>query len=492
MIDQQTISSSVQGRRSGVAPADVQEAPAARGSLQRLDGYAAQQEAVRPTGTTASGEGATAGAPPVVVPAAGVFGMVTDAVELVAADGSKVALNKGDAVEVTGGDETALTVKAWSGHGGQVGSIPTDKFKQQPRLSNKDGKAEPEGYSYQEYTGDLFLARTDAEGNESRDPSIKDVDQGSVGDCFLIAALGAVAASRPDIIKDMVSYDATTKLYKVTFKELQGDGTYKDRDEYVDGYLPSGSAGRTAYAQSDSAFDPNNQALWPAIVEKAYAQWKGGYDVLDEGGRSSEAMEAITGVESVSGAMPSADEVVSHFEALQKDKKSVVCGTRDWVQQSSKAGLFSGSGDGPFTATLTDVDGAAAELEKNQVSVADKEGKAGTARDDGAGAMTGTNVDAGAVTYDSGAVSLTYKSGKGPAGAADLSATYRYEGMLSSSLNLHGNHAYIFREVKDGMLYFHNPWGPAAHKHPKGISAADFRSYFETIAVNTPLPKSDS
>jgi len=123
------------------------------------------------------------------------------------------------------------------------------------------------------------------------------------------------------------------------------------------------------------------------------------------------------------------------------------------------------------------------------VEVSDKDGHAGTARDDSKGAMKGDGLKEGTVRYDTGSVSLEYLEKSAPKNAKSLLATYRYQGLISSALNLHGDHAYIFREVRDGLLYFHNPWGPAAHKHPKGVSPSDFVRFFEKIAVNSPLPE---
>lgn len=418
----------------------------------------------------------------------GDFGMVTRDVDLAGAGGAKVALKSGDAVEVVRCDGETLTVRAFSGHGGVQGTVPADAFAPQPRLAQKDDKSGPDDHVFKQYEGELFLAKKDAAGVEKKAPRVEDVDQGSLGDCYLLAAMGAVVASRPDIIQDMVSYDPGTKQYTVTFQRLEG-GTFKPVAVTVDGFLPTrAGTSRLAYAVNDQNFDPKNQALWPAIIEKAYAKWKGGYDRI-VGGSGARAMEEITGVRSDYEAIPPVQDVIPTFEKWQKDKKAVVCGTKDFVQQNSKTGLFSGSGVGPYKAALPDVDGAPAELVKNSVEVTDKGGKGGRARDDGQGAMTGDAVQAGTVTYENGAVSLTYKDDRKPAQAGDLEARYRYEGLISSALNLHGDHAYIFQEVRDGKLLFHNPWGPAVPKQPKPVSPADFVAFFETVGVNSPVPQ---
>ncbi len=423
---------------------------------------------------------------PVVLPKPGTYGMVTEDTTVLAEDGSEIALSEGEAIEALRGHEGQLVVKVHTGAAVKVGRIDPKVFKAQPKLTVDEDTGKTDDYSYQEYVGELFLARDGVEG-----PSVMDVDQGSLGDCYLIAAMGAVAASNPDIIRDMIDYDASTGQYTVTFQELQRNGRFKPHSEVVDNYLPTrrGGRNRTAYALSDSAFDADNQALWPAIIEKAYAQWQGGYHVLDEGGSSARAMQLFTGVRSVRESMPSADDVAAMFAGWQAENKAVVCGSRDWIDQRSVTGLIEGSGEGPYTGELTDKDGAGAEVMKNTVKIRDSAAGSSRIRDDGKGELTGAGLESGSISYEGGGVRFEYKEGQAPPSADTLEATYRYEGTLSSSLNLHGNHAYIFREVKDGLLYFHNPWGPAARKHPKPMTGAQFRDFFETVGVNSTIPQ---
>ncbi len=420
--------------------------------------------------------------PKVEIPKSGTFGMVTADTELVKSDGSKLALKAGDAIESQGaGADGLLKVLVHSGKNVE-GTIDPKLFKQQPRIStDDDGKTE--AYTYQKYAGKAFIG----------EPKVSDVDQGSLGDCFLIAGMGAVAAANPELIKKAVK-DNGDGTYTITFQELQKDGkTFKPHYETVDSYLPTraGGAQRTAYAQSDTAYDPVSVALWPALVEKAYAQWHGGYTAIQHGGQSAKAMEVLTGVKSVRSAMPKEEDVIATFTQFQKENKAVVCGTRDWIQQTAKKDLFSGSDLGPYRATLTDAQGLSTTPVKGTVRIKDAAGKGGTASDDKKGKLTGASVDAGTVGYDTGSVSLTYKKDMAPAAAKDLEATYDFEGALNQGINIYGNHAYMFRGVQGDTLLFQNPWGPAASKHPKPMTASQFREYFETIAVNAPLPNQD-
>ncbi|MBN1946048.1 MAG: hypothetical protein JW797_10250 [Bradymonadales bacterium] len=426
---------------------------------------------------------------------AGMFGMVTRDLAMKDKDGSTVDLKAGEAVEIVSAGKTELTVKVWSGHGGIQGKIPTDAFKEQPRISDNEDTKKPENYVYKQFSGKLFLGKKSARSGKrygKQAPRLEDVLQGSLGDCYLLASLGAVVAARPDIIQDMITYDSGSKLFTVTFQELQDDGSFKPHVEVVDSYLPSSITSKyPKYAGNDGKeWDPKDMVLWPAIIEKAYAQWQGGYKALEEhGGLAEEVMMALTGGESGSIEIPSDEkELINLLKEIQKDQKPACAGSRNYMREANKEGLFAGGGSGPYTATLITAEGLPAELVKGKVSVADQGGKAGTAKDDKNGNMKGSTVQDGTVSYEGGAVSITYKNGKNPKAPADLKATYNYHGLLSKALNIYGEHYYIFRGVKSGKIILHNPWGPDPSYQPKPMTAAEFLMYFDALDVNTPPP----
>jgi hypothetical protein len=123
------------------------------------------------------------------------------------------------------------------------------------------------GFHYEYAYGQLFV----------NGPNYTDVDQGSVGDCYFLAALGETAQHRSSIIQNMFGSN--------------GDGTFVvrfivsgvTRFVTVNRFLPVDANGRAAYAgfgstmTSTGAFvgnqfnNPNNE-LWVALAEKAYVQ----------------------------------------------------------------------------------------------------------------------------------------------------------------------------------------------------------------------------
>ena len=414
-----------------------------------------------------------------------VFGILTEGVTLKTKKGAEKALPALRVVKMVSASGTTLTVEGYQGNEPCTGTVDKKIFRRQPGLTTYDHddksttKEVPREYSY----GDFSPTKGKETTSDGKDPKGGDVAQGAIGDCYLMAGLGAVAAQRPDLIKKMIAYDDKTDIYTVTFKDKQSDGSFKDHKVKVDGFLPTKNKSNPIYAQDAAGKGGKDQALWPAIIEKAFAAWKGDYQEI-VGGYSSRAMELATGTKSKSESIPSKDEdVIKAFKGYQKDKKAVCAGTIDDVKTKSES-AFKLSGGG-YEATLKGSGTSTANLVKKSVTVHDTKYKAGSAKDDGDGKMTGSYVKSGSVVYTAGQVKLVYQDKKSPEKAEHLTANYRYRRLISQSLTLYGNHAYIFSHVDGNKLQFTNPWGV---KNPKPMTAAEFRKFFGSLSVNTPPP----
>ncbi|GAA2001809.1 hypothetical protein GCM10009799_31270 [Nocardiopsis rhodophaea] len=113
--------------------------------------------------------------------------------------------------------------------------------------------------------------------------SMDHVNQGGLGNCWLLAGMGAVAEKHPELIKDMIT-ENENKTFTVTFPDT-GEQVTVTPDVVVNEI-------------NDPAFStPQDNVLWPAILEKAYAEREGSFGET-EGGFASNAMEMITGNDS--------------------------------------------------------------------------------------------------------------------------------------------------------------------------------------------------
>ena len=131
--------------------------------------------------------------------------------------------------------------------------------------------------------------------------SHNDVDQGSIGDCYFMAALGAVAKANPDAIKHLISGPDSNGNYQVKLYVNKNNLLMFSWRSYemvtVTPEVLTNSSGKPIYAGSGDG------ELWPMLIEKAYALLRGKYRYGKEdypgivGGSGEEAIEVLTGQE---------------------------------------------------------------------------------------------------------------------------------------------------------------------------------------------------
>jgi uncharacterized protein YukE len=156
-----------------------------------------------------------------------------------------------------------------------------------------DGLEKPIKAEYRKIDGEPFI-KDDGEDHPAVNPN--DISQGAVGDCYFISSLAAMAQAKPEIIENMIqkNEDGT---YKVFFYEKRNplffwEPEFKKVEITIDNEFP------VYLGTDDPVFADNNSGdrreLWPMIIEKAYAKWKGGYAKI-EGGFVADGLEMITG-----------------------------------------------------------------------------------------------------------------------------------------------------------------------------------------------------
>lgn len=110
-----------------------------------------------------------------------------------------------------------------------------------------------------------------------------DVQQGAIGDCYLLAALQAVAKRRPEVIKNAIT-DNGNATYTVELYLRQPNSAQRVRqkitisNKFVRNYAASLDRGE----------------MWVRVIEKAMAKLLGGYDDL-KSGSTDWVLEMLTG-----------------------------------------------------------------------------------------------------------------------------------------------------------------------------------------------------
>lgn len=129
-------------------------------------------------------------------------------------------------------------------------------------------------------------------------PQANDVRQGSVGDCWLMAALASLAHAQPHYIRAMIRPTHLPTVFEVRLFVPTDQGS-RPRWVRVDTRLAVESSCDFSYADLREDRISQRLVLWPALIEKAFAltfrhDYRVGYESLD-GNHAGTAFAVLTG-----------------------------------------------------------------------------------------------------------------------------------------------------------------------------------------------------
>jgi hypothetical protein len=179
-------------------------------------------------------------------------------------------------------------------------------------------------FAYTAGSGALFDQQTDED-----DLKFDDVEQGAIGDCYLVAALSAALyvdadhSVRDGLIREVTDRDGYVIAYNVRFYDAWG----VPQDVRIDADLVRKN-GKVTYARS---MDTNSagEEFGISLFEKAYAKWHGGYPKVGDGGWAGDVLQAITGSTATYRAINrlSDSTLLTSIENALAENRAVVAGT---------------------------------------------------------------------------------------------------------------------------------------------------------------------
>jgi len=187
-----------------------------------------------------------------------------------------------------------------------------------PRMRDKDDRIFGAPKLSKPMRGPMFKGR----------PRAADCLQGSLGDCYFISAVASMAETHPEQLRKLFEEEADGTV-TVTFKAYDQElGRYQDVRVNVDRrvYTRSGEPFYGSSGRSPVKLDDMPQ--WFMLLEKAYADWSGGYDAISCG-YSFEIWEACLGAEGrmIELADCNPDAVWSQIERATRNGDPTICDT---------------------------------------------------------------------------------------------------------------------------------------------------------------------
>lgn len=153
-----------------------------------------------------------------------------------------------------------------------------------------------------------------------------DVKQGSIGDCYFVAQLAATARTDPDRIANLIK-DNGDGTYTVTLHlKDPGTGRRTPKEIVVDSQFPQKGAAKPGDVGADG-----KPELWPMLIEKAFAKFSGGYELIrGKKTKDADVFAMLTGKSSsdLTPSSLSADALLTKLEAALKEGRAVSFGAK--------------------------------------------------------------------------------------------------------------------------------------------------------------------
>jgi Calpain family cysteine protease len=159
--------------------------------------------------------------------------------------------------------------------------------------------------------------------------SVRDINQGQMGDCFLLSSIGEIALFHPNAIMNMITVNPngteTVTLYTDAWGRLPTFGTtsFKPISVTVSNDFPTYAVNNGA---AQDVFNGQKE-IWVQVLEKAVATLSGGYNGIAFGGNPMIAMEMLVGqpttwMSPVSLTLPALQSYIAAGELIVMDTGS--------------------------------------------------------------------------------------------------------------------------------------------------------------------------
>ena len=127
--------------------------------------------------------------------------------------------------------------------------------------------------------------------------SVTDINQGQLGDCYLLSSFGEEALFHPSAITNMIHNNGNGTETVTLYTDKNGRLPTMATTSFKATTVTINNSFSAASVDNGAAQDVvgNQKEIWPQVLEKAVATLEGGYNAIANGGIPFLAMEVLTG-----------------------------------------------------------------------------------------------------------------------------------------------------------------------------------------------------
>ncbi len=208
---------------------------------------------------------------------------------------STEAISQGTYVEVLANEGATLRIRLHSGSQGAMARVAADAFHHAPQIADAERRRVPQVGTPDQNA--MYMQNASPLWDATAGPRVTDINQGTIGDCYLLAAAASVVNANPAEIREIFSNPTNLNATSYQVRLYRRVPSLGDHPIEWWPLIRQTYTVHPVQPVNRRTLEPlyaSGQVLWGPLLEQAYAELARGYDNMN-GSPAAIALEALTG-----------------------------------------------------------------------------------------------------------------------------------------------------------------------------------------------------